>query len=428
MSNDLGPLLKGIYPKVVATLIRVLGDMDRAMDATQDALVRALQVWQEEGIPDNPVAWLVTVGRNRAIDQIRRESRVVSIEGAAPNLLDGGAGLQGEYEVHAAHRGQFEYASDFDWTQVDDDLLRLMFTCCHPALNAPAQIVLILKVVLGFSVQEIARGLLASPAGIEKRITRAKARLRDAGVPYEVPPAAEMPARLDAVLRAVYLIFNEGYTRTQDAELARGSLIDVAIRLGRMISRLFRHDPEPRSLLALMLLTAARLPARVDAEGVFVPLQRQQRSLWNQSMIAEGIAIIDAVFAARHLPGAYQIQAAISALHCRAPSAQATDWSQIVALYEKLEEYDTSPVIPVNHAVALCFCNRPAEALAELTTPGNVAALKAYQPYYAALAFVAEHMNQIEDALEAIGKAHELAPSRAQRIYLERERARLESI
>lgn len=408
MATDLGPLLKAAYPRVVATLVRVLGDMDRASDATQDALVKALDVWQREGVPDNPVAWLVTVGRNRAVDVLRRDSRVVS--------LDQRITLVPEDDTFAEPD-----AALLDWAQVDDDLLRLMFTCCHPLLKPPAQVALVLKVLLGFSTEEIARGLLASPASVEKRITRAKRSLREAGVAYEVPRVVDIPARLDAVLQAIYLVFNEGYTRIQDANLMRSSLIDVALRLGRITSRLFRRDGEPRSLLALMLLTTARLPARVDAQGVFVPLEAQDRALWDAAMIQEGVALIDAVYVARHRPGAYQIQAAISAIHSQAASAASTDWAQIVALYGKLAEYDPSPVVPVNQAVARCFCGEPKRALQQLLDPAVAQPLASYQPYYAALGFVYQHLGDHLAALAPLERALQLAGSPAQRRYLQRQ-------
>lgn len=407
MEPDLGPLLKAIYPKVVATLIRVLGDMDRAMDASQDALVKALQSWQKDGVPDNPVAWLVTVGRNGAIDQLRREQRVVSYDS---NVVP----IRETDSLDGSDLGEL------DWLDVDDDLLRLMFTCCHPSLAPNAQIVLVLKVVLGFSVEEIARGLLASPASIEKRITRAKQKLKQEDVDYVVPAMEEIPERRQAVLKAVYLLFNEGYTRIQNDNLVRGSLIDVAIRLGRITARLFRHDPEPRALLALMLLSAARLPARVDENGFFVPLAEQDRSLWDQTMIQEGKALIDTIYAARHLPAAYQIQAAISALHCTAPSAEATDWAQIVALYEKLEEYDPSPVVPVNRAVALSLWGRDQDALDLLQDELLKTKLVDYQPYFAALGHVCQRLNKTVEAREALQRALTLAQSPPQKRYIER--------
>lgn len=412
MDPDLGPLLKAIYPKVVATLIRVLGDMDRAMDASQDALVKALQSWQKDGVPDNPVAWLVTVGRNGAIDQIRREQRMVSYDS---NVV----------QFRETESFDDTDIKDLDWVDVDDDLLRLMFTCCHPSLRPNSQIVLVLKVVLGFTVEEIARGLLASPASIEKRVTRAKQKLKREGVAYEVPGTSEIPERLTAVLKAVYLLFNEGYTRIQNDNLVRGSLIDVAVRLGRIVARLFRNDPEPRALLALMLLSASRLPARVDEQGVFVPLVDQDRSRWNQAMIREGVALVDAIYVARHPPGVYQIQAAISALHCQSATAEDTDWAQIVALYEKLEEYDPSPVVPVNRAVALCFCAREEEALELLLASRTSDQLKNYQPYYAALGHVYGSLGRNGQACIELEKALELAQSPAQRRYLERVIAKI---
>ncbi len=405
MSNDLGPVLSAAYPQVVATLIRLLKDMDRAMDATQDALVKAIQVWESEGIPDNPVAWLVTVGRNRAVDQLRREQRSISIEGNVVALVT--------EETPTAE-------VEFDGVNWPDDMLRLLFTCCHPQLASAEQVVLMLKVVLGFSNQEIARGLLASPASIEKRLTRAKQRIRTMDMPYEVPVAAEIPARLDAVLKAIYLLFNEGYTRIQDGSLSRGSLIDMAIRLGRITSRLLRADPKPRALLALMLLSAARLPARVDDQGVFVPLHSQNRHLWHHSMIKEGVALIDAIHVARHRPGVYQIQAAISAIHSQAPSDDDTDWPQIVALYEKLEEYDASPVVPINRAVALCYCGREMEAREILVMKEAAKKVKDYQPYYVALALVFEKTGEKEEVRIALRQARELAQSSAQKVYLTR--------
>lgn len=412
MQQDLGPLLNAIYPKVVATLVRVLGDLDRAMDASQDALVKALQSWQKNGVPENPVAWLVTVGRNGAIDQIRREQRLVSLDSNVVSIRE---------DTLADDSAEIE---ELDWLDVDDDLLRLVFTCCHPSLNPQAQIALVLKVVLGFSVEEIARGLLASPASIEKRITRAKKKIRDEEIAYEVPGVNEIPARLAAVLKTVYLLFNEGYTRIQDDTLVRGSLIDVAIRLARITSRLFRDNPEPRALLALMLLSAARLPGRVNNK-VFVPLVEQDRTLWNQAMIREGIALVDAIHVARHPPGAYQIQAAISALHSQAPNSAETDWPQIAALYEKLEQYDASPVVPVNRAVALSFCGQAGAALDLLMSERLVGQLTNYQPYFAALGHVYECLGNIEQAREQLSLALELAQSPPQRRYLEQQIADL---
>ena len=419
MQADLGLVLKAAYPKVVATLTRVLGDMDQAMDATQDALVKALQSWPKSGVPDSPVAWLVTVGRNRGIDHIRRSQRVVG--------LDNVVSFPGEAPDSDAL--SVAVADELSLTELDDDMLRLMFTCCHPILSSSQQITLMMKVVLGFSVDEIARSLLTSRASIEKRITRSKNALKQAGVEYAVPRGIDIGARLDAVLQAVYLLFNEGYTRLQNGEedqrLARNALVNEAIRLARMVCRLLRRNPEPRALLALMLLSAARLPARMNAQGWLVPLAEQDRSLWDQNMSREGIALVDAVFAARHPPSAYQIQAAISALHNRADSSANTDWQQIVGLYSKLREYDPSPVVPVNEAVAMCMAGQPEAAYTQLRSCQEEQALTEYQPYYAALAYVAEQCTDQEAARAYYRKAIDLAQSAAQKAYLN---ARLERL
>lgn len=411
MQRDLGPVLQAAYPQAVATLIRVLGDIDRATDATQDALVKAMQVWSNEGLPDNPVGWLVTVGRNRALDQLRREQRQVSLDS---NVVV----LPVETESVSMEDVTEDYSDD-------DDMLRLLFTCGHPALNQNGQMVLMLKVVLGFSTEEIARALLASPASVEKRLTRAKARLKEQDVEYEVPAAADVPERLEVVLQAIYVLFNEGYSRLEDAEVTRSSLVQVAIRLGRIVARLFRYDPRPRALLALMLLAAARLPGRVNAAGEFVPLTEQDRSIWDAQLIKEGVALIDAVYAAKHPPGAYQIQAAISAIHAQADSVDETDWQQIAALYLKLEEYDPSPAVRVNRAVALCYTEALAEAEQLLLDEKLSKPLQTYQPYFAALALLYELQSKPQAAVGALERAIELADFAAQRNYLQRWQSRL---
>lgn len=413
MHADLGPVLKSAYPKVVATLTRLLGDMDLAMDAAQDALVKALQTWPKTGLPDSPSAWLVTVGRNRAIDQMRRAKRVVG--------LDNVVAFPGDAPVDAVEPP----ADDISLTELDDDMLRLMFTCCHPVLNPTMQITLVMKVVLGFSVDEIARSLLSSRASVEKRITRAKTALAQAEVEYEVPRGEEIPPRLQSVLQAIYLMFNEGYTRVQDGQLSRSPLIDEAIRLARMTCRLLRRNPEPRALLALMLLTAARMPARFNEQGWLIPLTEQDRGLWDRAMTREGVALVDAIYVARHPPSAYQIQAAISALHNQSDSAKNTDWQQISGLYAKLREYDPSPVIPVNEAVAVCMTGDSDSAQQILDQCADDAALKSYQPYYAALAFVAEARQDLVAARRHYQQAIEQSDSPAQQAYLEHKLVQL---
>ncbi|MEM7219424.1 MAG: DUF6596 domain-containing protein [Pseudomonadota bacterium] len=410
MPSDLGPVLKAAYPKVVATLSRVLGDMDLAMDATQDALVKALQTWPASGVPHEPVAWLITVGRNRGIDQQRRANKVV--------------GLHEELYMEPDTP-----LDELSVSQTSDDMLRLMLTCCHPLLSPTLQITLVLKVILGFSTPEIARALLTSHASINKRITRAKASIASAQVEFEGPRASDIPDRIDAVLKAIYLLFNEGYTRLQngvdDAGLVHTPLIDEAVRLTRMMCRLVRRNPQPRALLALMLLNKARLPARRNARGWLVPLSEQDRSLWNARLTKEGLALIDAIHVARHPPSAYQIQAAIAALHNQAASAEQTDWQQIVGLYRKLKQYDSSPVIPVNEAVALVMSARVVEAQSLLDQCRQSPELKNYQPLYTALAFASTRAGELQLAYAHYSAAIDMAESPAQVAYLEFQRERL---
>ena len=405
MNVELGAVLKAAYPEVVATLSRALGDIDRAQDATQDAIEKALQHWQIEGVPRQPVAWLVTVGRNKGIDHLRRDARASSIDGYAGDVLPESLVVGPTID-------------DVDLSDLSDDMLRLMFTCCHPSLTPSTQIMLMLKVVVDFSVDDISRSLLVNRASVQKRLTRAKATLKQAQLAYTVPSRIEQAERIDAVLKAIYLLFNEGYTLIQDTGLVRSSILEQAIRLARIVSRLFRADPEPRCLLALMLLTAARLPARIDDQGRFVPLLEQDRGRWNQEMIAEGIALVDAVHVARHPPGSYQIQAAISALHSTAQSAQDVDWKQISALYQKLREYDASPVIPVNHAAALAYAGDADAALALMQDAMASGALDDYQPLFATLGYVHSQLGNTTASRDAWQRAHDLATSRVQKDHI----------
>ena len=414
MSADLGPVLKAAYPQVVASLTRVLGDIDRAMDATQDALVKALQKWPESGVPDQPVAWLVTVGRNGAIDVLRRDAKVVSIDQG--NSLERDIGLEDDATIEV---------NELSLSEIDDDLLRLMFVCCDPVLTPTSQITLILKVVLGFSVEEIARALLSSPGNVEKRITRAKQKIKRQANGYPTPRKEDIPARLNSVLQAIYLLFNEGYSRVQDGNLQRSNLVDEAIRLARIACRLIRKHPDPRSLLALMLLNTARMPARMDGHGELVPLLEQDRKRWDANLTSEGLALVDAVFFARHPPSAYQIQAAISALHNKATSADTTDWHQIVGLYAKLSELDPSPVVVINWAAALSMSEDPIGALQRLETLQAQPSIDRYQPYHAARAHILSQLGQQQEAVLSYKKAIALAGSIPQKNYLQ---SRLQAI
>lgn len=407
--SDLGSVLKAANAQVVATLVRVVGDIDRAEEASQEAMLRALKTWQRDGLPNNPVAWLVTVGRNYDLDLRRRES------------------LQHQYgeQVLALDAG-YEVPHDLAEPQIiDDDLLRLVFACCHPKLSEAAQIALTLKVILGFSVEEISRALLTTRKTMEKRITRAKQTLGSLGDGYTVPDSTAVSRRIDAVLRVIYLVFNEGYSQLGNRDLSRMDLTEEAIRLGRIVARLFRFHPEARSLLALMLLTAARIPARLSAGGDYVPLDRQDRSRWQAAKIAEGVALIDSVYTARHPPGTYQIQAAISSLHSTVKTAAATDWQQIEQLYERLEQYEPSPVVRVNRALAVARCGDLQRGLSMLDELSEDSRLQSYQPFHAALADLSGRVGQHARARKAYAFAIELSADSAERRFLEAQRVRL---
>ncbi len=394
-------MLKAAYPKVVATLSRVFGDLDLAEDATQDAMLKALNHWRSKGLPNEPVAWLVTVARNGAIDQMRKTAR-------AQPLGDNVVYLQST-----------EPTPDIlaDTEHLSDDLLRLIYTCCHPSLTEETQILLTLKVVLGFSVPEVAAALLSSRTSVERRVSRAKRKLEAESDGFQVPPISAIPERSDAVLRVVYLLFNHGYSRYGQPEVYQERLMDQAIRLARMVVRSFRDHPEAKALLALMLLISARAPARLDTAGCFVPLVEQDRTRWDWSRIREGRAVVDAVLAARHPPGAYQIQAAIAALH-NVERADVTDWQQIAGLYERLTKYDHSPVVPVNRAVAIAMAGDDLGAHRLLSALVSEPRLQAYQPFHAALAFVFERLGRRKDAQRCYEQAVDLCESAPERAYL----------
>ncbi|WP_312477000.1 RNA polymerase sigma factor, partial [Stutzerimonas nitrititolerans] len=328
--------------RVLATLIRLLGDFDRAEEALHDAFAAALQQWPRDGVPGNPRAWLVSAGRFKAIDALRRRAR-----------FDASLRLLAEQLEGEAHEAEPD--------EVEDDRLRLIFTCCHPALPADARVALTLREVCDLTTEEIARAFLAAPATIAQRIVRAKARIRDARIPYRVPEREELPARLDSVLRVIYLVFNEGYSASAGASLTRADLCAEAIRLGRLLLELL-PDPEVMGLLALMLLHDARRAARTDAAGELVRLEDQDRSAWDRRLIAEGSMLVRRALASRNF-GPYALQAAIVAVHAEAPSAAQTDWAQIVRLYDVLLGLGPSPVVELNRAVAVAMRDGPAAGL-----------------------------------------------------------------
>ena len=393
--------------RVLATLIRQLGDFDIAEEAVHEAFVAAVEHWPSEGIPDNPRAWLVTAGRNKAIDRLRRRSKWdVALEDVAEQI------------ENLAAEGTPE-----DQGGVEDDRLRLIFTCCHPALAAEAQVALTLREVCGLTTEEIARAHLASPSTVAQRIVRAKAKIRDAKIPYEVPGRGELAERLDSVLRVIYLVFNEGYLASSGESLTRHDLSGEAIRLGRMLVELL-PEPEAVGLLALMLLHEARRATRATASGDLVLLADQDRSLWNREQIAEGTALVEAALQTGRA-GPYAIQAAIAALHAAAATPDATDWAQIVALYDVLLRMEPSPVVELNRAVALAMRDGPLAGLAVVDGLLARGELVDYRFAHATRADLCRRMGRVEEARDAYRRALDLTQQASERRFLERRLAEL---
>ena len=389
--------------RVLATLIRLLGDFERAEEALHDAFVAAMQQWPAGGIPENPRAWLVSTGRFRAIDAIRRRAR---FDASLTALAD-------EIERRAASRDEAEADSG-----VDDDRLRLIFTCCHPALTPDARMALTLREVCGLTTEEIARAFLTSAPTIAQRIVRAKAKIRDARIPYQVPGPAELPDRLDVVLHVVYLMFNEGYSATSGETLTRADLSAEAIRLGRLIVDLL-PEPEALGLLALMRLQDSRRDARTSAAGDLVLLEEQDRTRWDRTAIEEGAGLLRRALASRRA-GPYTLQAAIAAVHAEAPLAATTDWREIVGLYDVLLRVEPSPVLALNRAVAVAMWKGAAEGLALIDDILGRGDLSAYQWAHAARADLCRRLGRTEDARTSYGRALALAKQAPERRFLER--------
>jgi RNA polymerase sigma-70 factor (ECF subfamily) len=392
---------------VLATLIRLLGDFDIAEEALHDAFKAALEQWPRDGVPANPRAWLVSTGRFKAIDSIRRRTRFEPL----PDDID--RRLVADTDDPKAWNDE----------SIEDDRLRLVFTCCHPALSPDAQVAMTLREVCGLTTEEVARAFLSSPPTVAQRIVRAKAKIRNARIPYEVPTATDLPDRLDAVLRVVYLVFNEGYSASSGAALTRHDLSSEAISLGRLLVELL-PEPEALGLLALMLLHDSRRAARTSPSGELILLNDQDRLLWNRDQITEGLALVERAVAARQV-GPYTIQAAIAAVHANAPNAAATDWAQIVALYDLLARAEPSSVVELNRAVAVAMRDGPSAGLALIDAILGRGDLSDYHLAHAARADLCRRLGQIAEARASYKRALSLTEQEPERRFLKRRLAEL---
>lgn len=404
-------LLENVYRdesrRILATLIRLLGDFDLAEDALHDAFAAAAAQWERDGVPANPRAWLVSTGRFKAIDAMRRRARFDKSLAQLAADLDANT----------------EDAVDWDGEDVEDDRLRLIFTCCHPALPPEARVALTLREVCGLTTEEIARAFLAPTPTVAQRIVRAKAKIRNARIPYQVPSRAELPDRLDAVLRVIYLVFTEGYSASSGGSLTRPDLSGEAIRLARLLITLL-PEPEAVGLLALMLLHESRRAARTTPSGDIVLLEDQDRSLWNQEQIAEGRALVAQALQSRRF-GPYTIQAAIAAVHAQATHPAETDWAQIVGLYDVLLRMEPSPVVELNRAVAVAMRDGPAAGLALIDDILARGELTEYYLAHSSRAELCRRVGRIPDARASYERALELVRQEPERRFLERRLATL---
>ena len=394
------------WGRIVATLIRLLGDFDMAEECAQEAFTAAVDQWEETGVPENPRAWIIQTARNKAIDRIRRQMRYTEKLALMGNAVVGTEAQQPIY----------------DTTEIPDDQLWLIFTCCHPALALEAQVALTLRTLCGLETEEIARAFLTSTTTMAQRLVRAKRKIRDAKIPYVVPETKDMAARLEAVQTVIYLVFNEGYAATRGNSLLRADLCSEAIRLGRLVMNLMGPlaPREVMALVALMLLHDARREARLDAAGEIVVLEEQDRSLWKREQIAEAMPLVEEAMSGE--AGPLALQAAIAAVHCRATRPEETDWKEIVRLYEELARAQPSPVVALNHAVAVAMAEGPERGLELMKELGASSDLENYHLLHAAQADMYRRLGRFEEAAGEYGKALALVTNESERRYLEKRK------
>ncbi len=408
------PIIDEVYRtesrRVLATLIRLLGEFDLAEEALHEAFAAATERWHIDGVPENPRAWLVSVGRFKAIDVLRRRSLFDTVQPEIARRID---------EIASANASKSE-------TEVEDDRLRLIFTCCHPALSSATQIALTLQEVCGLTTEEIAAAFLTTASTIAQRIVRGKAKIRDAGIPYQVPSVADLPERLDSVLSVIYLVFNEGYSASSGDALTRPDLSGEAIRLGRLLCEML-PDPEVLGLLALMILHESRRTARVSETGDLILLEDQDRNLWNQELIQEGTLLVERAFAAS-MVGVYAIQAAIAAVHAASRSTSETDWSQIVSLYDLLVTAQSSPIVELNRAVAIAMRDGPVAGLQLIDSILVEGKLSDYHLAHAARADLCRRLGRRTEALQSYERALQFAQQAPEKRFLERRIGELQEI